>query len=214
MLLVIQGGALANGTFNQLFRQDRRRFCACLGVGGRQRERSFENVQGRTGISTAVRSNQLKRIVISHPTSRMVFPLLFQHTLEQADDAAGPQTLEGNHMAARKQRIVEVEGGVFRRGTKEDDGAILHIGQKRVLLGFVEAVNLIHEQKRVFASAVLGLGDHFPDFVHPCRCCGEGVERKIERRSNEADESCFACAGRSPEQQTAWWGSFRQNRMH
>ena len=52
------------------------------------------------------------------------------------------------HLAARQQRAVQREGRVLGGGADQRDRAGLHHGQKTVLLGAVEAVDLIDEQQR------------------------------------------------------------------
>ena len=56
------------------------------------------------------------------------------------------QRLEGEDLAAAQQRRVDGEERVLRRGADEDDAALLHVGQQHVLLGAVEAVQLIDEE--------------------------------------------------------------------
>jgi len=58
------------------------------------------------------------------------------------------QPVEHHHLAAGEQRPVQGEAGVLGRGTDQHDRAILHHGQKGVLLGAVEAVHFIDEQQR------------------------------------------------------------------
>ena len=52
------------------------------------------------------------------------------------------------HLAARQQRAVQRERRVLGGGADQRDRAGLHHGQKPVLLGAVEAVDLIDEQQR------------------------------------------------------------------
>ena len=55
--------------------------------------------------------------------------------------------VQHQHLGPGEKRTVQLEGWVFGRGANEDDRAILDIGQERVLLRFVEAVDLINEEK-------------------------------------------------------------------
>ena len=50
------------------------------------------------------------------------------------------------NLATRQERGVDLEAGVFGRRSDERHRAVLDIGQEPVLLGAVEAVNLVHEQ--------------------------------------------------------------------
>jgi hypothetical protein len=60
----------------------------------------------------------------------------------------GAEPLERVDPAAREQRRVDLEGRVLGGGADQHDGALLDVGQERVLLGLVEAVDLVHEQDR------------------------------------------------------------------
>src|ERR1700730_1718925 len=50
--------------------------------------------------------------------------------------------------STRQQGRVKLEGGIFRGGPDQHDGAILHHGEKRILLRPVEAMHLVDEQQR------------------------------------------------------------------
>ena len=58
------------------------------------------------------------------------------------------QAVQHQHLRARQKSAVQLKARVLRRGADQDDGAVLDIGQERVLLGFVEAVDLVDEQQR------------------------------------------------------------------
>ena len=49
----------------------------------------------------------------------------------------------------RQQRIVHLEGGIFRGRADENQGAVLDVRQEGVLLGLVEAMHLVEEQHGV-----------------------------------------------------------------
>ena len=57
------------------------------------------------------------------------------------------------HLAARQQRAVQREGRVLGGGADQRDGAGLHHRQEAVLLGAVEAVDLVDEQQRALPGA-------------------------------------------------------------
>ncbi|MNE20275.1 hypothetical protein D3C80_1133850 [compost metagenome] len=57
------------------------------------------------------------------------------------------QTLQHIDLAARQQGAVQLEAGVLGRGADQGDDPLLDEGQEAVLLGAVEAVDLVHEQQ-------------------------------------------------------------------
>jgi hypothetical protein len=60
---------------------------------------------------------------------------------------------QDQHLAARQERGVDFEARVLGRRTNQRDGAILDIRQESVLLGAIEAVDLVHEQQGLLARA-------------------------------------------------------------
>ena len=63
------------------------------------------------------------------------------------------EAAQDQHLAARQQRGVELEARILGGRADERDGAVLDIGQEAVLLGAVEAVDLVHEQQRLLPGA-------------------------------------------------------------
>ena len=80
---------------------------------------------------------------------------------DRADLVVG-QRLEAPDAHPRQERGVDLEVGVLGRRADERDRAVLDVGQQRVLLGLVEAMDLVEEQDRpraVQGEPFLGLGD-------------------------------------------------------
>ena len=61
------------------------------------------------------------------------------------------QRVEDQHARARQKRGVELEGRVLGRRADQDDRAVLHDRQEAVLLGAVEAMDLVDEEQRLAA---------------------------------------------------------------
>ena len=57
-----------------------------------------------------------------------------------------------DHAAARDEGGVHLEVGVLRGGAHQDDDAILDRMEQGILLGAVEAVDLVHEEYRAQAA--------------------------------------------------------------
>jgi len=70
-------------------------------------------------------------------------------------------------LAARQKRRYHLEGGVLGGGTDEGYGAILNVGQERILLGLVEAVDFIDEEDGSALAAPPCGGDNPPNIAHP-----------------------------------------------
>src|SRR5690606_6976062 len=77
---------------------------------------------------------------------------------------------QGQQQRARKQRRDHREGGIFRRRSYQDDDTVFHAGQQCVLLGLVEAVDLVEEEhggNPAQIAVILGLFDDSPDILTP-----------------------------------------------
>jgi hypothetical protein len=91
------------------------------------------------------------------------------------------------HAGAGDEGAVDLEEGVLRRRTDQDDGAVLDPGQEGVLLGLVPAMDLVDEEDRapVVELAVLaGLVDGDPDVGDPRK---DRVERYEAARGRIRD---------------------------
>ena len=63
------------------------------------------------------------------------------------------QALEADDPGAGEERAVHLEAGVLGGGAEQGDHAALDVGQHRVLLRLVEAVDLVDEQDGALADA-------------------------------------------------------------
>ena len=83
--------------------------------------------------------------------------------------------------------------------------ARFNVGKKRVLLGFVEAVDFVDENNGAVAGTrfVLRGGHHFLDFLDAREDGAEGNEVSMREASDNARERGFAAARRSPEEHGA-----------
>ncbi len=69
-----------------------------------------------------------------------------QRALHQLAELVGRQRFQDVDLGARQQRADDFERGVFRGGADEGEQPRFNVGQKRVLLRLVEAVDFVHEQ--------------------------------------------------------------------
>ena len=102
----------------------------------------------------------------------------------------------------REQRRVDLERRILGGGADEDDVARLDPREERVLLGLVEAVNLVDKQNRAApagAPGPLGLGHHLADFLDAREHCRKRDEVRARRLGDESRETRLPRARRAPE---------------
>jgi hypothetical protein len=140
-------------------------------VGGRgQRGGDLQDVERRPRVAVGEPGDQGQRVVLGVDRLRPEPPLAVgERPAEDHADLVLAEALEDVDPAAGEERRDDLEGRVLGRRADQDDRAPLDVGQEGVLLGLVEAVDLVHEQDRALAAgrqAVLGGGDDRPDLLH------------------------------------------------
>jgi hypothetical protein len=112
-----------------------------------------------------------------------------------------PQPVQRQHLGARQHGADELEGGVFGGGADERDGAVFHVGQEAVLLGPVEAVDLVDEQAG--APALLAPGARRLEGLLEVGDAGKDRRHLLEIEPGMAGEQPgdrgLAGAGRAPQ---------------
>ena len=105
------------------------------------------------------------------------------------------------HLRARQQRAIELEGRVLRGGTDQRDGAVLDIGEESILLCAIEAVDLVDEEERALSAGapLLGRVEHFAEIGDAREHCRERLEVHGCRIREEPRDGSLAAAGRAPE---------------
>ena len=112
------------------------------------------------------------------------------------------QPLEHVHPAPRQQGRDHLEGRILGRRADQGHGAALDVGQERVLLSLVEAVDLVDEQDRALAAerqTVLGLGDQAADLLDSREHGGERREVGPGVRGEEGGKGRLPGARRAPQ---------------
>ena len=113
----------------------------------------------------------------------------------------GLQALEHEDPAAGQESPVDLKGRVFRGGADEDDAALFHKGQEGVLLGLVEAMDLVHEDDGPLSIALILLrllhdGADLPDAAGDG---GEIDEGSFGAACNDPGQGGLSHTGRPPE---------------
>ena len=104
---------------------------------------------------------------------------------------------------ARQQRRVHLEVRILRGGADEGDGPFLDMGQKRVLLSLVEAMDLVDEEDRLAAvesepvASFRNQRAHFGDAAHDGR---DRHEMGTHRIGQDAGQAGLAAARGPPEE--------------
>jgi hypothetical protein len=102
--------------------------------------------------------------------------------VEEDADVRRAQRLELVHLYAGDERRIDFEVRVLRRGPDEGEQAVLDGGQQRVLLGLVEAVDLVEEEDRGRASGVAPVAGALDHRSHLGSPGGDGaflLERRV-----------------------------------
>ena len=139
-----------------------------------------------------------------------------ERTDQQLRQLIGVECLEHIHRCARQQRAVDLEGRVFGCRTDERHQPLLDIGQKRILLRLVEAVNFIDEKDGVAArlrKCRLGTGDRIADVLDSGQHRRQGDKVGIECVGHQSRQGRLADAGGSPQNHRVRLAGRERNRQ-
>ena len=121
---------------------------------------------------------------------------------KQGFHVVGRKRLELEYPAAADQGAVNREEGILGGGPDQDCHALFDVGQQDVLLGLVEAVDLIDEQQRPLSrrrEPVAGFAEDFPQFFHAAGHGAQLAEVAAGGPGQQAGERGLAGAGRAVE---------------
>lgn len=105
-------------------------------------------------------------------------------------------------LRAGDQRGVDVEVGIVRGRPNEAHRSAFEMGEEDVLLGFIEAVNLVDEEDSGFIAQLLPSGrllDFGPNLRHVGFDAIERLEPRTRAQRNDGGEGGFAGSGWSVE---------------
>ena len=129
-------------------------------------------------------------------------PLMYESPAQHHEELLVRERLEAEQGATGQQRPVHTKKRVLCRSADQGQFARLHRWQERVLLGPVEAVNLVQEQHRappLLAEQPPGAFDGLADVFYPGRDCGQADEGPLRRPSYQPCERRLARTGRPPQ---------------
>ena len=107
----------------------------------------FGQRQRRAAVAIGHAQEHRPRLLVER--QRRAFGLLGAR--QQLLEALLAERVEDQHAGAGQKRGVELEGRILGGRADEDDRAVLHDRQKAVLLGAVEAMDLVDEEQRLAA---------------------------------------------------------------
>ena len=179
-------------------------------LGLRQCRSSLEDVERGTGVSAGEGDEVVERLVDQgHATrwakrARQSAVYVPEGAPDDDRDRVIGEWFEAPDAHPRQECAVDFEVGVLRRRADEGNGPVLDVWQQGVLLGLVEAVDLVDEQDgagSLQGQAVLGLGDGGPEFGHAGHDRRDAGEAGADLGREQAREAGLAGAGRTPQQE-------------
>src|ERR1035437_5672904 len=127
---------------------------AARGGGPRGLRGDLEHVVSRTGVAAGVGGDPRQRGIFDSHLEVSETPLpIRKGPPQQGYDLLFAQRIQDVNATTREQGRVYLERWILRRRSDQPDIATLHVGQESILLGAIEAMNLIHEDDR--ARAIL-----------------------------------------------------------
>src|SRR5581483_11544072 len=170
------------------------------GQGGRH----LEAVEGRPGVAVGAGGEVLgggvvdgeRRVAAEAPDG------VGQGPVDQPPQVVLRQGLEPEQRGTAPQRTVDLEEGVLGGGADQREEAVLDVGQEGVLLGAVEAVDLVEEQDRALALLTEAGPGPLHDLPHLLHAGGDGrhrLEGLGRGPGHQPGDGGLAGAGRAPE---------------
>ena len=120
---------------------------------------------------------------------------------EQRFEIVVAEPAQHQHLGARQQRADQLEGRVLGRGPDEDNGAVLDDRQEGVLLGAVEAVDLVDKEQGAAAdlAALARRLEHLAQVGDAGKHSRQRLEFEIGAVRQQACDRGLAAAGRPPQ---------------
>jgi len=163
--------------------------------------RQLERVEGDSRVAVRHDHERLKGIRL-HRDHAVQAASIDKRALDDEAHVVLAQRLQDEHARSRQQRRDHLERRVLGRGADQRDVALLHGRQDGVLLGFVEAVDLVDEDDGALArgSAELArLFDHAPEIGDAGRHRRERDEPRLRPKRSDRCERRLPRARRAPE---------------
>ena len=129
--------------------------------------RHFQGAQGGAGVAVCKVGDHIQLVVPNLDVLPPEAAPVGEGAAQKGGEIVWGEGVQHEDLAAGEQGGVDLEAGVFGGGADQHDAAPLHIGQERILLGLVEAVDLVYKQDGLLAEPqgfLGGLHDRFDLF--------------------------------------------------
>ncbi len=160
----------------------------------------FQGIEHTTGIAVGYVHQVGESIIMDVDLQPAIAAVRIGHGVAgNGAEIIVAQRPELKDTAPADKRPVDAEIGVLCGRADENDGAILHPGQKGILLGLVPAVHLIHKEDRplvIQGAPLLGLFGHPPDIGHAGQHGVQSLKVTAGRVGNDGRQRGLAGAGR------------------
>ena len=155
--------------------------------------RGLQQVEGVAGVAPGTEKERVARVGRDRDAARQP-GRVGERPVDERAEVLRREGLERQHPHARHERRVDLVVGVLGGGADERHQAVLDRGQQRVLLGLVEAVDLVEEEHRPPARCepVPCPRHHRPHVGQAGRHRRELLERRLGRAGHDAGERRLA----------------------
>jgi hypothetical protein len=174
------------------------------------RRGALEDIQGLAGIAGGKSDEMLERLTREgHAAARSevareaAFRVGERAPHHRGDLLVG-EWLEAIDAKPGQERRVHLEVGVLGGGAGECDRALLDVRQQRVLLGFIEAMDLVDEEDRSLAvenEPVASLGYQRSNLGNAAHNRRDGYEARSSGIGKDPCQARLATPRRSPEEE-------------
>lgn len=156
----------------------------------------FEGGEGASGVAVAGAGEVFEGVVVGLdvPGSQTTFGVV-DGTAKEGEDIFLGEGVKLKEAASAQEGVIDGEEGVFGRGADQDDDPIFDVGEEDVLLGFVEAVDFVHEKEGAasFGGQVVGsFGEDFAKLLDPLRDGADLDEVAMGFDGEQAGEGGFS----------------------
>src|SRR6266571_1992843 len=132
----------------------------------------FQHIQCSASITIRKDSDLLQCILIyAYSELAQSTLLIFQGTSQDSQDVFFSQSMQCEDSAARQESSIDLKAWILCRGSDQCHNTTFYMGQHRILLRLIEAMDLIDKQNSSLSRELpklLCLLYHFPQISHPC----------------------------------------------
>ena len=196
LLIVKQGfsrGALLHGLFGH--------GDGAVFVGIAVEHGHFQSGQRRPRVAVGEGGDGVKELIGNTHLFLAEAPFVGDGSAEQSLQIFIGKSLQYKDFTAGKEGAVHLKGGILRGRADQDDAALFHKGQKRVLLRLVKAVDFIDKKDGLLtvSAVLLGFFHHLADLFDAAGHGGKADKGRLGAVGDDLRQGGFAHAGRSPE---------------